>query len=69
MFSNNSVKVSIDYKKVSTKIEQLSSFEWKGSHGSLSKEHVYWDIIYRTTEIVKKLLIVEMGFSVDPFSQ
>lgn len=67
MFSNNYVKVSIDYKTVSAKIEQLSSFEWKESSGYLSKDHVYWDIIYRKTVIVKKLLTVEMGFSVDPF--
>ncbi|KAJ8626556.1 hypothetical protein MRB53_019863 [Persea americana] len=67
VFPNNSAKFSIDYKALSADISQFSSFEWKGSPNSLSKDHVCWDIIYRTAEIVKKPLTLEIGLSIDPF--
>lgn len=39
-----------------------------GNPTSLSKEHVYWDIIYRTAQSVKKPLTASEGFSVNPFN-
>ncbi|RVW63513.1 hypothetical protein CK203_054184 [Vitis vinifera] len=33
----------------------------------LSREHICWDIIYRTAEAVKKPLMIEHKFSIDPF--
>ena len=41
--------------------------DWKGKPNLLSKEHVCWDIIYRTAEVVKKPLIVGNEFLADPF--
>lgn len=66
-FPNNSVKILIDYKVVSVEIAQFSLFEWKRSPDSPNKDHVCGDIIYKTTGIVKKMLTVVMGLSVNPF--
>ncbi|KAI3971315.1 hypothetical protein MKX01_008159 [Papaver californicum] len=48
---------SVDYEKLSLKISEVfSDLEWKGKANALSKEHVCWDIIYKTAESVKKPL-------------
>eukprot|EP01018_Ginkgo_biloba_P036027 Gb_36254 [translate_table: standard] len=49
-------ELSIDYKLLSSVISRMANIEWKGCPNALSKEHVFWDIIYRTAEIVKKPL-------------
>ena len=41
--------------------------EWKGKPNLLSKQHVCWDIIYRTAEAVKKPLVIGDRLEIDPF--
>lgn len=59
----------VDYKELSSAILEFSKLEWKGKPNSLSKEHVCWDIIYRTAEVVKKPLTLGQKFLVDPFQR
>ncbi|MQL87871.1 hypothetical protein Taro_020407 [Colocasia esculenta] len=59
---------SIDYASLSKEISKFPSLEWFGSPNSLSKDHVCWDIIYRTAEAVEKPLTEGEHFSIDPFS-
>ncbi|KAK3212687.1 hypothetical protein Dsin_017393 [Dipteronia sinensis] len=51
---------------VFTKFE-VPSKPIKGLPNSLSKEHVCWDIIYKTAEAVEKPLTVSNEFEIDPF--
>ncbi|ESQ36832.1 hypothetical protein EUTSA_v10007140mg [Eutrema salsugineum] len=47
--------IDIDYDGVSSAIRaEFPSLDWKGKPNVLSKEHLCWDIIYRTAEAVKK---------------
>lgn len=60
----------LDYKELSSAMLGFSKLEWKGKPNSLSKEHVCWDVIYRTAEVVKKPLTLGDGlFVVDPFQR
>ncbi|KAL6007930.1 hypothetical protein ACLOJK_033435 [Asimina triloba] len=60
--------VTVDYAELSAAIDKaFSPLEWEGSPNTLSKDHVFWDIIYRTAEAAKKPLTAQTGFSVDPF--
>lgn len=60
----------LDYKELSSAVLGFSKLEWKGKPNSLSKEHVCWDVIYRTAEVVKKPLTLGDGlFVVDPFQR
>lgn len=59
----------LDYKELSSDILLFSKLEWKGKPNSLSKEHVCWDIIYKTSEVVKKNLTLGDRFLVDPFQR
>ncbi|KAF5207132.1 Sagb-type dehydrogenase [Thalictrum thalictroides] len=68
VFPNGSSDFSIDYKKLSSLIsDSFEKMEWKGKPNLLSKEHVCWDIIYRTAEAVKKPLVDGNQFTIDPF--
>lgn len=67
VFPNGTGKFDIDYKDLSLAISKFSSLEWKGEPNTLSKEHVCWDVIYRTSEAAKKPLTLEKKFVVDPF--
>lgn len=58
----------VDYKGLSLAISEFSELEWKGRSNGLSKEHVVWDIIYRTAETVKKPLTEENKFVNEPFA-
>ncbi|KAK8939872.1 hypothetical protein KSP40_PGU014106 [Platanthera guangdongensis] len=58
---------SIDYQSLSSTISRFSSLKWIGNPTSLSKDHVYWDIIYRTAQATKKPLTVSEGFYPNPF--
>ncbi|KAF6152620.1 hypothetical protein GIB67_013067 [Kingdonia uniflora] len=59
---------SLDYECLSSKIsEVMEELEWKGKANSLSKEHVCWDIIYRTAEAMKKPLSIDSRFGIEPF--
>ncbi|KAL2337522.1 hypothetical protein Fmac_011968 [Flemingia macrophylla] len=59
----------MDWKELSEAILGFDELEWIGRPNSLSKEHVCWDIIYRTAEAVKKPLTLEDRFSVEPFQR
>ncbi|XP_057455381.1 uncharacterized protein LOC130746697 [Lotus japonicus] len=59
----------VDYEELSSAILDFSKLEWKGKPNSLSKEHICWDIIYRTAEVVKKPLTLENRFLIDPFQR
>jgi hypothetical protein len=57
----------VNYKELSSAISEFSNLEWKGNPNLLSKQHVCWDIIYRTAEVVKKPLTIGDSFAIDPF--
>ncbi|KAJ9188464.1 hypothetical protein P3X46_003821 [Hevea brasiliensis] len=67
VFPNGINDLDVNYKELSSAITEFRNLEWKGKPNSLSKEHVCWDIIYRTAEAVKKPLTVGDRFSIDPF--
>ncbi|XVF63383.1 hypothetical protein PTKIN_Ptkin09bG0083200 [Pterospermum kingtungense] len=68
VFPNGSNQFDVNYRELSSAINEFSSLEWKGKPNLLSKEHICWDIIYRTAEAVKKPLTVQKGKSlVDQF--
>ncbi|XVE60692.1 hypothetical protein DITRI_Ditri05aG0148500 [Diplodiscus trichospermus] len=68
VFPNGSNQFDVNYKELSSVINEFSNLEWKGKPNLLSKEHVCWDIIYRTAEAVKKPLTIQKGnFPVDQF--
>ncbi|XP_076900153.1 uncharacterized protein LOC143554228 [Bidens hawaiensis] len=69
VFPNGIDKFDINYKDLSFELSKFSNLDWKGEPNSLSKEHVCWDIIYKTAEVVKKPLTLEKGFVIDPFIQ
>ncbi|KAF3520307.1 hypothetical protein DY000_02059151 [Brassica cretica] len=56
--------INIDYKGISSAIrEGFTSLEWKGTPNVLSKEHLCWDIIYKTAEAVKKPSLISNSSS------
>ncbi|KAF5816758.1 putative nitroreductase [Helianthus annuus] len=59
----------VNYEDLRLAISEFSNLDWKGEPNSLSKEHVCWDIIYRTSEAVKKPLTLEKKFVIDPFEK
>lgn len=69
VYPNGVGDFDVDCKKLSSALSEFSKLEWKGKPNSLSKEHICWDIIYRTAEIVKKPLTLGLGFFIDPFQK
>ncbi|EXB99759.1 hypothetical protein L484_023290 [Morus notabilis] len=69
VFPSGITEFGLNYEELSKVISEFSSFEWKGNPNLLSKEHVCWDIIYRTAEAVKKPIDIDNKdrFFVDPF--
>ncbi|KAK6918545.1 Nitroreductase [Dillenia turbinata] len=67
VFPNGVGDFDVDYQGLSLAISEFEKLEWKGKPNLLSKEHVCWDVIYRTSEAVKKPLTVEPKFYVSPF--
>ncbi|ESW06843.1 hypothetical protein PHAVU_010G081400 [Phaseolus vulgaris] len=59
----------VNWKELSEAILGFDKLDWKGKPNSLSKEHVCWDVIYRTAEAVKKPLTLGDKFSVEPFQR
>ncbi|KAL2892434.1 hypothetical protein RDABS01_008343 [Bienertia sinuspersici] len=57
----------VDFKNLSSKISKFSKLDWKGKPNALSKEHVVWDVIYRTSEAVKKPSLLGEKLKIDPF--
>ncbi|RWW84380.1 hypothetical protein BHE74_00007023 [Ensete ventricosum] len=58
---------SVDYAELALALSRLPAMEWLGKPNSLSKDHVCWDVIYKTAEAVKKPPTYGEGFSVNPF--
>ncbi|CAM8899588.1 unnamed protein product [Rhodiola kirilowii] len=67
VFPNGTTDFDVDYVKLGEAIAQFPELEWKGKPNILSKEHICWDMIYRTSENVKKPLVIEDRVSVTPF--
>ncbi|KAK9266968.1 hypothetical protein L1049_012637 [Liquidambar formosana] len=67
VFPNGVGEFDVNYEKLSSAISEFSELEWKGKPNSLSKEHVCWDIIYRTAEAAKKPLTIRNKFEIDTF--
>lgn len=44
----------VDYARMSEALGGFEGFEWVGKANRLSKDHVVWDVIYRTAEAAKK---------------
>ncbi|KAH9318023.1 hypothetical protein KI387_019792, partial [Taxus chinensis] len=53
----SSLDFRIDYGFLSSVISRLEGIEFKGRPNALSKEHVCWDIIYRTANAAKKPMV------------
>lgn len=69
VFPSGRSDFDVDYKELSSELLGFKKLEWKGKPNSLSKEHVCWDIIYRTAEVVKKPLTLGDRFLVEPFQR
>lgn len=68
VFPNGRDEFEVDYKKLSSLISELFlDLAWNGKPNLLSKEHICWDIIYRTAEAVKKPLENGGVLTIDPF--
>lgn len=67
VFPNGSGGFDVDYEKLSLAISEFSKLEWKGKPNVLSKEHICWDVIYKTAEAVKKERALSDRLLVEPF--
>ncbi|XP_062073671.1 uncharacterized protein LOC133777921 [Humulus lupulus] len=67
VFPSGAGGFDVNYEELSSAIAEFSKLEWKGKPNLLSKEHICWDIIYRSAEAVKKPIEIESRFIVDPF--
>ncbi|XP_050236635.1 uncharacterized protein LOC126686563 [Mercurialis annua] len=67
VFPNGVSDFSVNYKELSAAIAEFSSLQWNGKPNSLSKEHICWDVIYKTAEAVKKPLSLGDEFLIYPF--
>lgn len=67
VFPSDVNEFEVDYKELSFGISELSGLDWNGKPNVLSKEHICWDIIYRTAEAAKKPLTMFNVSVVDPF--
>ncbi|CAN6486414.1 unnamed protein product [Victoria cruziana] len=54
VFPRDSCEFDVNFDELGTTAAEFSGLEWKGTPNSLSKEHVYWDIIYMTAAVVEK---------------
>ncbi|KAL0425838.1 UNVERIFIED_CONTAM: hypothetical protein Sradi_1118600 [Sesamum radiatum] len=67
VFPSGGVGFEVDYEKVKLALSEFQNLEWKGKPNMLSKEHICWDIIYRTAEAVKKGLTMTKELVSKPF--
>ncbi|XP_048234263.1 uncharacterized protein LOC8270603 isoform X2 [Ricinus communis] len=67
VFPNGVKDFDVNYKELSSAIMEFRNLEWKGKPNSLSKEHICWDIIYKTAEAVKKPFTLGDDLSIYPF--
>ncbi|XP_057533760.1 uncharacterized protein LOC130811451 isoform X2 [Amaranthus tricolor] len=68
-FHGEGEELDVNFKELSSRISEFSKLEWKGKPNMLSKEHVVWDVIYRTSEAGKKPLSVEESLMISPFQR
>uniref|UniRef100_J3N1G0 Nitroreductase domain-containing protein n=2 Tax=Oryza brachyantha TaxID=4533 RepID=J3N1G0_ORYBR len=60
----------VDYGAMGAALRRFDGLEWVGKANALSKDHVVWDVIYRTAEAVKKHgPAPEESFSVSPWQR
>ncbi|CAN1181956.1 hypothetical protein LINPERPRIM_LOCUS40595 [Linum perenne] len=62
--------LSLNYEELCSAAMKFEDLDWKGKPNLLSKEHVCWDIIYRTAEATKKPSSSSSsgdGFGIEPF--
>ncbi|KAL1543411.1 hypothetical protein AAHA92_20387 [Salvia divinorum] len=59
VFPSGSGEFEVDYARLRSAMVEFLNLEWKGKPNVLSKEHVCWDVIYRTAEAAMKPF--EMG--------
>ncbi|XP_030535462.1 uncharacterized protein LOC115744425 [Rhodamnia argentea] len=69
VFPSGIGEFNVNYRELSLALLEFPRLEWKGKPNVLSKEHVCWDIIYRTAEAAKKPLTAGDRFSIDPFCE
>ncbi|KAF7825378.1 nitroreductase family protein [Senna tora] len=69
VYPNGLGEFDVNCKDLSSAISEFSQLNWKGKPNMLSKDHICWDIIYRTAEIVKKPLTLGHRFFIDPFQR
>lgn len=67
VFPNGSGEFEVDYGNLRSALLEFSNLDWKGKPNVLSKEHVCWDIIYKTAEAVKKPLEMVKESFPEPF--
>ncbi|KAK4419303.1 hypothetical protein Salat_2343200 [Sesamum alatum] len=67
VFPSGGAGFEVDYEKVKVALSEFQNLEWKGKPNMLSKEHICWDIIYRTAEAVKKSLTMVKELVSKPF--
>ncbi|CAI0626946.1 unnamed protein product [Linum tenue] len=69
VFPGELCDLNVNYQELCAAAMRFDSLDWTGTPNSLSKEHVCWDVIYRTAEAVKKQSsLEEAGFSnIEPF--
>ncbi|GFP97895.1 hypothetical protein PHJA_001933600 [Phtheirospermum japonicum] len=68
VFPKKSDEFEVDYEKVRVAlVDFFPNLDWEGKPNVLSKEHICWDIIYRTAEAVKKPLNAKKELVSNPF--
>lgn len=67
VFPSDLGEFEVDYGKLRSTLLEFPALEWKGKPNVLSKEHVCWDIIYRTAEAMKKPLEIRKELVPEPF--
>ncbi|CAN0889871.1 hypothetical protein LINGRAHAP2_LOCUS16185 [Linum grandiflorum] len=66
VFPGDQCRMSLNYEELRSAAMKFEELDWKGNPNLLSKEHVCWDIIYRTADAVKKPPSLD-GFTIEPF--
>lgn len=67
VFPRGEERFGVDFRSMSSWASEFMKLDWKGKCNSLSKEHIIWDIIYRTADGVKKPLSAGEKLKIDPF--
>lgn len=65
VFPSGTRDINLDYLGISSAIREFPTLEWTGKPNDLSKEHLCWDIIYRTAKAVEKPPLISASSSID----